>query len=70
MYEDTGGGELSPARFDRRGLTHRQATFRDHRNTGRVRGYNYLPTLCAARPVHVVWGAVDDYMYVARLADQ
>lgn len=45
-------------------LTPSQATFRDNCNTGRVRGYNYLSTLCASRPVHVVFGAVDDYMCV------
>ncbi|KAH9911586.1 Alpha/Beta hydrolase protein [Fomitopsis serialis] len=39
------------------------ACYRDHSNTGRVRAFNYLPTLCAARPVHVVFGAIDDYMY-------
>ena len=43
-----------------------QASFRDTNNTGRVRGYNYLPILCAARPVHVVFGAVDDYMCVGK----
>ncbi|EPS93431.1 hypothetical protein FOMPIDRAFT_1063540 [Fomitopsis schrenkii] len=37
-----------------------KATSRDNCNTGRVRGYNYLPTLCAARSVHV--GAGDDYI--------
>ncbi|EPS93424.1 hypothetical protein FOMPIDRAFT_1170528 [Fomitopsis schrenkii] len=42
--------------------TQEAATFRDNCNTGRVRGYNYLLTLCAARPVHVVFGAVDDYI--------
>ncbi|KAH9831745.1 Alpha/beta hydrolase fold-1 [Rhodofomes roseus] len=38
------------------------ACYRDHYNTGRVRAYNYLPTLCASRPVHVLYGAIDDYI--------
>ncbi|PCH37587.1 alpha/beta-hydrolase [Wolfiporia cocos MD-104 SS10] len=38
------------------------ACYRDHTNTGRVRAYNYLATLCAVYPVHVLYGAVDDYI--------
>ncbi|KAH9944897.1 Alpha/beta hydrolase fold-1 [Amylocystis lapponica] len=30
-------------------------------NPGRTRAYFYLPTLCAAHPVHFIWGAVHDY---------
>ncbi|KZT01620.1 alpha/beta-hydrolase [Laetiporus sulphureus 93-53] len=38
------------------------ACYRDHTNTGRVRAYNYLSTLCATYPVHILYGAVDDYI--------
>lgn len=41
-----------------------KACYRDHTNTGRVRGYTYLAALCSAYPVHILYGAVDDYMYV------
>ncbi|KIP03129.1 hypothetical protein PHLGIDRAFT_111245 [Phlebiopsis gigantea 11061_1 CR5-6] len=29
---------------------------------GRVRAYNYLHTLCVALPVHIIYGAINDYL--------
>lgn len=41
------------------------ACYVQHTNTGRVRGYNYLPYLCSTYPVHFLYGAVDDYIPAA-----
>lgn len=30
--------------------------------TGRVRAYNYLYTLCATLPVHIIYGGINDYL--------
>jgi len=38
------------------------ACYRDHTNTGRVRAYQYLSVLCATYPVHILYGAIDDYI--------
>ncbi|KZT63155.1 alpha/beta-hydrolase [Daedalea quercina L-15889] len=69
-YVDHGLRDLPTAEYPdkREGVTlkctktQEAACYRDHYNTGRIRAYNYLPTLCAARPVHVLFGAIDDYI--------
>ncbi|KAI0943283.1 hypothetical protein AcW1_002487 [Taiwanofungus camphoratus] len=41
---------------------HEASCYRDHTNIGRVRAYNYLVSLCAAVPVHIMYGEIDDYI--------
>lgn len=39
-----------------------QACYRS--NVSRVRAYNYLSVLCTTLPVHIIYGAINDYLYV------
>jgi hypothetical protein len=36
------------------------STFRDR--TSQVLAFDFVESLCSGTPVHVIWGAIDDYM--------
>ena len=52
--------------YDRPGVTlkcaktQESATFKDR--TSQMLAFDFLDTLCSGVPVHVIWGAIDDYM--------
>lgn len=52
--------------YDRPGVTLKCAkvqesvTYNDW--TSQVLAFDFLGTLCSNTPVHVIWGAIDDYM--------
>lgn len=53
--------------FDRPGVTlkcakvQESATYEGGRVSG-ILAFDFLDTLCSKLPVHVIWGAIDDYM--------
>lgn len=53
--------------FDRPGVTlkctkvQESVTFKDW--TSQVLAFDFLESLCSNVSVHVIWGAIDDYMY-------
>lgn len=54
--------------FDRRGVTLKCAKVQESAalkdRTSQMRAFDFLESLCSSTSVHVVWGAIDDYMYV------
>lgn len=68
MYKGPGGGSSSTmvlvashliVSFHLHGI---KACYRD--SVSSRRAYDFLPALCTRVPVHIIWGAIDDSLYV------